>query len=454
LHESLHAVNVALIPDALAVTALMCALSVLRGNPVERGVRLWLTALFFILFQSIALVFNPGAGSLYGPLHTLSLEALLAAGSIFVYSAQVHRLQARAGLLSILLHATGPALFLAAFGFEVESDWVYFACAGIGLLGAAIAWYGLRLPNRSSIAAMLSWVPVFAMLLTHHMHEAAYLILFSLYAWVALAFWRSLPDGMGRLAMSAGFATWAICFLIHPIMSHHPKWNQPALEILDMQKFLVMTGMLMVLLERQVKENREMALHDRLTGLANRRLFDDRMTTALAYCRRTRTRCALYLIDLNYFKQVNDTLGHDAGDLLLQHVAKNLKAVLRETDTVARIGGDEFTVLAAEMASMEAAIGLQQTLDAALAEPVILLGRSYTISGSIGMAVFPDDAQEPGHLQRCADRRMYQQKYESRSTPSYDAEAARNGMDESSFAVQFRSEHAASSSHENMQELA
>jgi len=100
-----------------------------------------------------------------------------------------------------------------------------------------------------------------------------------------------------------------------------------------------------VLLERQVAINEWYALHDQLTGLPNRRCFEDKLDQAIKQAQRTDSKVALVMIDLDGFKAVNDTLGHDTGDLLLQFIAKNLQKVIRSVDTLARLGGDEFILL-------------------------------------------------------------------------------------------------------------
>ena len=114
-----------------------------------------------------------------------------------------------------------------------------------------------------------------------------------------------------------GFAVWSLCFLSHSWMVEHPAYLPYAQDVWDLQKFLVAIGMLMVMLEDQVARNRDLALHDDLTGLPNRRLFDDRLSQALLQGTRTGSRTGLIMLDLNGFKLVNDSLGHTAGDELL-----------------------------------------------------------------------------------------------------------------------------------------
>ena len=150
-----------------------------------------------------------------------------------------------------------------------------------------------------------------------------------------------------------------------------------------------------------------MAQYDELTGLPNRTLLYDRLGAALARARRNDGRiCVLYL-DLDNFKQVNDSLGHAAGDLLLQEVAGRLKKCVRDTDTVARIGGDEFVVLLESIKAPEHAVVVTGKIRAALSRPVILSGRSMRILPSIGAAFYPEDGDAGAQLLKRADEAMY-----------------------------------------------
>ncbi|MEZ5978408.1 MAG: diguanylate cyclase [Planctomycetota bacterium] len=155
---------------------------------------------------------------------------------------------------------------------------------------------------------------------------------------------------------------------------------------------------------------RDLAYRDGLTGLANRRSLDERLDLELAHARRSGKRLGLLFIDLDRFKQINDTLGHRAGDQLLVAVAQRLSACLREADTVARIAGDEFTVLVPELGSKDDVAGVAAKILDAMVRPVVLEGTATPISPSIGAAVFPDDAASAEELVRRADLAMYRAK--------------------------------------------
>jgi diguanylate cyclase (GGDEF)-like protein/PAS domain S-box-containing protein len=152
------------------------------------------------------------------------------------------------------------------------------------------------------------------------------------------------------------------------------------------------------------------AQYDGLTGLANRTLLFDRLKTALARARRSGDRLALLYLDLDGFKQVNDSLGHAVGDLLLQEVARRLQGALRAADTAARVGGDEFVVLLENIRWPEQAAQVAEKVRRELSLPVSLPGGSLAIAPSIGIAVYPEDGEVEAELLRRADEAMYAAK--------------------------------------------
>lgn len=157
-----------------------------------------------------------------------------------------------------------------------------------------------------------------------------------------------------------------------------------------------------------------MAQHDPLTSLPNRTLFFDRLERALALARRERRGLAVMYVDLNDFKPVNDTYGHGVGDLLLQVVARRIESALRASDTVARIGGDEFVVLLPNLEHPGDVEDVALKLGQVLSEPFNLDGQIVAISASIGTAVFPDHGNDAASLCRHADTMMYKDKVRSK----------------------------------------
>lgn len=153
-----------------------------------------------------------------------------------------------------------------------------------------------------------------------------------------------------------------------------------------------------------------LAHHDSLTHLPNRTLFFERLAQGLALAKRNNTRLALMYIDLDRFKPVNDTYGHAVGDILLQQAAERMKNCLRDSDTVGRIGGDEFVALTLDVSDGQSACLLAEKLRAALGQAFLIAGNEHTVSASIGVAIYPDHATTEIELAKRADIAMYAAK--------------------------------------------
>lgn len=208
------------------------------------------------------------------------------------------------------------------------------------------------------------------------------------------------------------------------------------------------------ILERKQAEERirYMAHYDVLTGLPNRVLLQDRVRQALAYARRSKTQVALLFIDLDYFKHINDSLGHPIGDRLLQMVANRFQEYLRQGDSVARLGGDEFVLcLPLHSGSSDAALVAQKALDV-LDIPFIVEGHELHVSASIGIGLYPQDGTDVESLMRAADTAMYSAKEKGRNnyqffTPALNkaaqqrlvvANQLRNALARNEFAVYYQ----------------
>ncbi|MBZ0156225.1 MAG: EAL domain-containing protein [Alphaproteobacteria bacterium] len=168
--------------------------------------------------------------------------------------------------------------------------------------------------------------------------------------------------------------------------------------------------------KRLEEEMRHMAHHDTLTGLPNRRLFRDIVTLEMAQSRRNQKKFAVVFLDLDRFKEVNDTLGHETGDELLKEVAHRLRASIRESDTVARIGGDEFNLLLADLSHAEDSADVARKIIASFREPFLLAGQELHVTSSIGISLYPDDSSEIDTLFRYADIAMYHAKEKGKNT--------------------------------------
>jgi len=158
-----------------------------------------------------------------------------------------------------------------------------------------------------------------------------------------------------------------------------------------------------------------LALYDAVTGLPNRNLFSDRLAQALAFGRRNRTAFALLYIDIDHFKRVNDTFGHETGDELLREVAARLAKSIRASDTVARWGGDEFVALLDGVADRKSAARIASNVLTACSQPYVVGGEVCRITLSVGASFYPRDGADASTLLRRADRAMYEVKADGRN---------------------------------------
>ncbi len=208
------------------------------------------------------------------------------------------------------------------------------------------------------------------------------------------------------------------------VVLRRPSWWTPAHTTVTLSTavlaMLAVAGWV-VLLRRQVEQKtqqlreserrfRHLAHHDPLTGLPNRAWFHERAQMALGMSRRNGNRVGLLLLDLDHFKPINDTMGHDAGDAMLCALAERASAAVRKLDTVARLGGDEFAVVLPDVSTGEDAEAVARKILAAVCQPVTIKGRQVAMSVSIGVAVFPEDGDCETELLRSADLAMYESK--------------------------------------------
>ncbi len=170
--------------------------------------------------------------------------------------------------------------------------------------------------------------------------------------------------------------------------------------------------------EKKLYEERldHLAHHDPLTGLPNRLLFSDRLSQSLAQAQRHNRTLAVMFLDLDRFKLINDTMGHNAGDVLLWQVAGRLTKRLRDVDTIARMGGDEFTIILTDVTSSQDVAGIGERVLSLFAEPFVLMGREMYVSTSVGISIFPSDGSDTETLVRNADAAMYRAKEQGKNS--------------------------------------
>jgi two-component system cell cycle response regulator len=163
-------------------------------------------------------------------------------------------------------------------------------------------------------------------------------------------------------------------------------------------------------LEHYSRALESLAMHDALTGLPNRRLLMDRLSLAIAHARRNKQTMAVMYLDLDGFKQINDTLGHDAGDTLLRMVADRLVAAVRQQDTVARLGGDEFVIALWELSHADDVAKLVSKVIQAVSQPYSIQGRGVGMTASVGVSIYPTHGEEVETLMKRADLALHETK--------------------------------------------
>ncbi|QEE27153.1 GGDEF domain-containing protein [Terriglobus albidus] len=409
--------NAQLIPDTVALVTLIALLEVFRRRHPADRVRLWLIGMLWIFVECVARMFYERHAPYHRFLHVIALDSYVIAGTIFVYSA--HR-NAIPWTTRFVVHAVNvlPMVIIAAmYGAEYRGSMLpYYLCCAFALITGGLMATVFRSSLSSRLGTylvfrVLIWGPTIGFLYTHEVRAAVYWLLATLFLAAGISMHQMLErSGAGKLAIVAGFTMWAFCFGTHPFVSDNGFWGPIMSRFWDLQKFIIMVGMLMVLLDEQIAHNHSLALHDDLTGLPNRRLLEDRLAQAMARAERNGSSTAVVMLDLNGFKRVNDTLGHAAGDHLLCQFVEELKKAVRTADTLARYGGDEFVVVVGDIVRGQPVDRLVEAMRRAGARDYEVQGHTFAVEAAVGAAVFPEDAGTVTELLRIADDRMYRNK--------------------------------------------
>jgi diguanylate cyclase (GGDEF)-like protein len=408
------------------VSLLASAFASVARHSRTRVSGIWLTGWLLIGLHFVALLFTPEPG-MRGMVATLiALNALAWAGVLFMWASIPYRQEPSSrGMLLTLL--TIPVMYLGALVFSAPA-WALEAAAalmGIGpLLVAVTAMRKFRHPLRWITVALYVALAAFLLFIQNRGANGPDLaldaVLFTVYFDCCIHFWFAYRrPTTGAFITIYGFFTWSCVFVAAPFQDAYFASVRIESEVWNLPKYVVAVGMILLLLEDQIEHTKHLALHDVLTGLPNRRLFQDRLAIALERARRSGNRAALLILDLDRFKHVNDTMGHHAGDLLLQRVANIFSSRMRRSDTVARTGGDEFSVILEGPTSDTEAAHVGRSLQDLLKEPLQLENRTVRIGVSFGFALFPEDAADMESLCIVADTRMYENKRESADPDEY-----------------------------------
>jgi diguanylate cyclase (GGDEF)-like protein len=412
------------IPDLAAIALLICAFASVERHSKSSVSGIWLTAWVMVALHFIAFLFLPAPGAWGTAALLVGLVALAWAGTLFMYAAVPHRQQHHYPLVAGLL-LLANTLYICLILAGPYALWALTpAAAFFGAYSLLLTVLSLRQfhhPLRWTMAFLYASLSVFLLIFQHRPGNGSDLalnaILFTVFLGCTIHFLFTYRRATtGSFVTITGFLAWASVFVVAPMMRAFEPQVHIESEVWNLPKFVVAAGMMLLLLEDQIEHNQHLALHDVLTGLPNRRLFEDRMASALERCRRNGAEMAVLVIDLDGFKQVNDTLGHHVGDLALQHVALAFAERVRRSDTVSRTGGDEFSVILEEPANRADAEHVGRSLRQLLHDPLDLDGHCVRLSASVGIAIFPEDASDAESLCIAADLRMYDAKnYAERS---------------------------------------
>jgi len=407
------------IPDVAAITLLAIAFaSVSRRNPSPVS-KLWLIAWSMIGLHFCACVFFSAPGILGTIAQAIGMAALIWAGLLFMWAAVPDRHEGHSRLLLgtlLVLNTIYIALLTVGPAAAWALDPVAAMLGELPLTIAAVNWRKFNHPLRRGMVAYYFALSVLLLLIHHRPGNGDFLaenaVLFTVYLGCCLHFYSMYKRATtGAFITIAGFLAWALVFVVGPAFAL--LWPNIPIEseVWNLPKYVVALGMILIVLEDQIEHNQYLALHDHLTALPNRRLFQDRLARALDRAGRLQSHAALLVIDLDGFKDVNDLLGHHVGDLLLKQVASLCSSRLRRCDTVARTGGDEFCVILEETTSRQEALEVARSLMHLISQPLQLAGNTVSIGASIGLAVFPEDATDIQTLCIKADLRMYETKH-------------------------------------------
>lgn len=401
--------NYAFLPDLSALAILITILLLMRrSHPQQQQADIWLIGLLITLVESIAHIFYTRDGLPATILHVIVLDCYLIAGVIFTWDAREHPLPIRTRILYLVINTLPLLAINTIYGLHIFRPGPYLPWVAIGLLTAIGSSVVLRRPLLTTTVHIAGWLAIGVVIHDQKYRDAVYWSLAGVYAVAGFKFQRRLPiRSTGRYAILTGFFIWSICFFVHPFIVRYREYADIASHVWNMQKSLISIGMILVMLEEQISTNSWLALHDELTGLPNRRAFEDHLSTALERCRRSGSTLALFMLDLDGFKQINDNYGHQAGDQMLQHVATALRERLHGFDSFARLGGDEFTLVTCNPMMMRSVEELSDSIRNAIESPMAYDEHTLKVSASIGIALYPDDAADPTRLLRIADLRMY-----------------------------------------------
>ena len=409
--------NFSVVPDFVAIGGLIAVFWTLLRRTRESRLNFWLVGWGMLLIHIVAeFVADNPPGSAEGA-WSVAVAMLVMTANAFLWASN-DQLDIRWRNLSmVVLGAVPDVAFLTCDQYGIHATWLYAALTVLGtgsMLWMLRAWHGATgqpsLRWRTSLV-VAAYAVQGALVALHHPGEGVTWMLVWHYLAVA-EFYRATaprPSASVRFTMIS-FIAWAFVFPVSDLMAVLWPHVHVDAEVWNLPKFLVATGMTFTLLEEQLSKAEYASLHDDLTGLPNRRMFGRRLRATMDRAKAAGARMALVVIDLDGFKEINDTLGHAAGDEVLQCAARQFRAQLGQQDVLARLGGDEFAVVLTDIPDRAAADRVAQNLRRALYTGMAIRDRQLAVRASVGFSIYPDEGEDVDRLYASADRAMYERK--------------------------------------------
>ncbi len=428
--------NFSVVPDFVAIAGLVAVFGTLLWRTRESRLNFWLVGWVLLLAHIVAeFVANNTPGAAAGA-WSVAVAMLVLTANAFIWACN-DQLDIQWRNLSMVVLSAGPDVaFLTLDTYGSHAIWAYavLTVAGAGsTLWMMRAWHGaadrptMRWRTSLVLGAYAVQGALVALMALHLPDETVTWMLAWHYLAVAELYRTTAPRPSAasvRFTMIC-FIAWGFVWPVGDLMS--VLWPQVHVdgEVWNLPKFLVATGMTFTLLEEQLSKTEHASLHDELTGLPNRRMLMRRLHDIMDRAKTSGIRMALIVIDLDGFKEINDTLGHAAGDEVLRWATRQFRAQLNQQDVLARLGGDEFAIILTDVPDRAAADRVAQNLRRALDTGVVILGRQVATHASVGFSIYPDEADDADRLCAAADRAMYERKpYRQEQHPTCGTDAS------------------------------
>jgi diguanylate cyclase (GGDEF)-like protein len=414
------------LPSLIAIAILVAVFAAISRQHIRERIQFWLVGWALVLLRSVMQFAHLASPRWSNVNLAISLNSLMLASMAFLVSVAPKATTLRRQLVLAAVLGVPALAYTNAMIWDVTAHSFYYTLLILALAAEFLLlwrWHRAITPYVICIAAgsivllgFLAWG-----LAKGQDDYGLHIILAALNFFTAGLFWyRFRRHSAGVMVTVFGFVAWGLTFPAGLSLQQLAPSVHVQSEIWNIPKYLVAVGMIVTLLEEQIQQSVHLAYHDALTGLPNRRLLQDRLVQALAHADRAGHKVAVLLLDLDDFKEVNDTFGHRVGDAALQQVVTRLASRMRASDTLARTGGDEFTVVS-EVTAPHGAETLVAALESALILPIKVEGRLVRTGVSIGYALYPEDGADPLALCSAADKAMYDSKRISRSLKSSPA---------------------------------